>query len=121
MNFPREMLLIWAFIGLCLISAHALAADARFCGVVYRNATTHEIIRSAAVVRAFKREWPCITPCDATWRVDHTLPLVNGGCDSVINMGWMPQQIKSCAGLFCKDRWEQKVYNSTVPLITIYK
>lgn len=115
------LLVMWAAIFLALLSAHAFAEDARFCGVVYRYASSHDIIRSKAVVNAFKKEHPCIAPCDKTWRVDHTIPLVNGGCDSVINMGWMPQQIKSCAGLYCKDRWERKVYTSNVPLITVYR
>lgn len=112
-------LIIWAAIALCLVSAHVFAADARFCGVVYRNAKTHEIIRSAAVVRAFKREWPCVAPCDATWQVDHIEPLANGGCDSIINMQYLPPQIKSCAGLHCKDRWERILYHK--PFVTVYK
>ena len=118
-SFLLWVLIIGASVFLALFSAHVLAADARFCGVVYRNATTHEIIRSAAVVRAFKREWPCVAPCDATWQVDHIEPLANGGCDSIINMQYLPPQIKSCAGLYCKDRWERILYRK--PFITVYK
>lgn len=115
----KQLLIVWMLVLLCLISAHAFAADARFCGVVYRNATTHEIIRSRAVVNAFKREWPCIAPCNSTWQVDHTIPLKVGGCDSVENMSWMSPQIKTCA-IFCKDRFEMLIYGNR-PFITVYK
>lgn len=109
-----------AVVCLFLSVKHVLAADARYCGVVYRDAVTKKILRSAAVKAAFKREHPCIAPCDATWEVDHILPLFRGGCDSVINMQWLPPQLKTCA-MYCKDRWEGILYNNTTPLIVIYK
>ena len=119
-KFIAIMILIWLLALGCTV---ALAEDARFCGVVYRDAITKKIIRSAAVKAAFKNEWPCIAPCDATWQVDHTLPLYKGGCDSVINMQWMPPGIKTCAlvpgGAYCKDRWEGLVYGGR-PVVTIF-
>ncbi|OFZ67396.1 MAG: hypothetical protein A2V79_09295 [Betaproteobacteria bacterium RBG_16_56_24] len=103
---------------LLVFSCAALADDARFCGVVYRDVETKEIVRSAAVKAAFKREWPCVTPCGPDWQVDHTIPLKNGGCDSVINMQWLPPSIKTCAlpsapgDPLCKDRFEMRVYGA---------
>lgn len=100
-------------------------ADARFCGVVYRESVEpYRIIRSAKVKADFKREWPCSTCTMAVsgtlWQVDHVIPLVCGGCDSVENMAWMPVGIKTCAGTICKDRWEQLVYCGK-PVTTVYK
>lgn len=78
------------------------SADARFCG--------GKPVRNPATVKAFKKEWPCIAPCDKTWQVDHIIPLAVGGCDAIINMQWLPGTIKTCAGTVCKDRWERKIY-----------
>jgi hypothetical protein len=88
--------------------------EIRYCGPPPRN-KNGEIIRSAAVLRAFKKIHPCPLTgksdgaCDG-WSVDHPIPLVCGGCDAVSNMQWLPNEIKSCAGTLCKDRWERKVY-----------
>jgi hypothetical protein len=107
-------ILIYAIVAGVMVSVEVLAADARFCGVVYRNATTHEIIRSAAVKAAFKREHPCPSTgltsgaCPG-WSVDHVLPLANGFCDSVENLQWLPNVLKSGTGIYPKDRWERKI------------
>lgn len=37
---------------------------------------------------------------------------VCGGCDTVENMQWLPNIIKSCSGDQCKDRFEQIVYKT---------
>jgi len=105
-----------------LVAAPLASADARFCGVVVRKATVpHDIIRSSAVKADFKKQWPCLTCWPSTmWQIDHIIPLVCGGCDSVENMAWMPIAIKTCAGTVCKDRWEQQVY-CTRPIVTIYR
>lgn len=116
---------------LCILLMLALsikpvhAADLRFCGVVYRDVETKEIVRSAAVKAAFKREWPCVAPCNADWQIDHPIPLKNGGCDSVINMQWLPPSIKTCAlpsapgDPLCKDRFEMRVYGGR-PVRTVW-
>lgn len=70
------LLMIWAAIMAALVSAQVLAADARFCG--------GKTIRNPATVRAFKKEWPCIAPCDKTWQVDHIIPLAAGGCELLL-------------------------------------
>lgn len=74
---------------------------------------------SADVVAAFRRIHPCPTTGLSTgscpnWAVDHVIPLVVGGCDSVSNLQWLPNEIKSCAGTVCKDRWERKVYERVI-------
>lgn len=104
--------------------AHAGPLDeTRYCGEPRRDARG-EIIRSAAVRAAFQR----IHPCPSTrltsgfcprWQKDHVIsmgakhPVLGGGCDSVANMQWLPMEIKTCSGLFCKDRWELWVYSLT--------
>lgn len=117
-----------------LFAQFAHAADARFCGVVYRDAVTNDIIRSTAQVSAFKREWPCpnkalnskAANCSTGWQVDHIIPLDCGGCDTEANMQWLPATIKTCKSPasstdpFCKDRWERKVYCNR-PIITVIK
>lgn len=83
--------------------------ETRYCG---------EAVRDAKVVAAFRR----IHACPATglhtgvcldWQVDHVIPIVNGGCDVVSNMQWLPVWLKTCAG-HCKDRWERKIYCKSV-------
>ena len=93
------------------------ALDPRYCQLaasVPRDASG-QIIRSSAVIRAFRKAHPCpvtnltVGACPG-WSIDHVLPLVCGGCDLITNLQWLPNTIKSCAGAQCKDRWEQKVY-----------
>lgn len=75
--------------------------------------------RDSAVVAAFKSIHPCPVTGLSTgacpgWSVDHVIPLAVGGCDSVSNLQWLPNEIKSCAGTVCKDRWERKVYERII-------
>lgn len=89
-------------------------ADPRYCG---EPARTEEgvIKRSRAVLRAFAKVFPCpatlepVPSCQG-WAIDHTIPLAVGGCDSIANLTWLPDPIKSCAGSACKDRWERKYH-----------
>jgi hypothetical protein len=83
--------------------------ETRYCGDPERT-EAGKIKRSMATVKHFKELYPCIYPCDDTWRVDHVIPLAVGGCDSVSNMQWLPSTIKNCSGRLCKDRWERLVY-----------
>jgi hypothetical protein len=88
--------------------------ETRYCGPPQRDAAGN-IYRSYRVHAAFRKGVPCpstgltIGRCDG-WQVDHVWPLASCGCDSVSNMQWLPVQIKACAGVFCKDRWERTVY-----------
>lgn len=93
-----------------------LEHDFRVCGEPARD-KDEGILRSDAVKSKFQRLHPCpptglrAGACPG-WSKDHVIPLVCGGCDSVENMQWLKNTIKSCAGTDCKDRWEQKVYCS---------
>ncbi len=107
------LLLVWLL--LVVVGSVALAGtDPRYCGAPTRSASG-EIVRSAAAVSAFKREHPCPATGKSTgacpgWQVDHVIPLVCGGCDTLTNMQWLPTAIKAGAGTLPKDRWEQRVY-----------
>ena len=97
----------------------ARLAETRYCGTPARNADG-SIKRSAAVLRAFRIAHPCpatgqVAGACPGWSVNHTIPLACGGCDSVSNMDWMPDQIKSCKEPWCRDRWERQVYDSGIP------
>lgn len=89
--------------------------EVRFCGEPQRDAEGR-IVRSRAVLRAFQRLYACPStgkttgPCPG-WAINHTIPLACGGCDSVANLDWMPDRIKSCAEPWCRDRWEREVYD----------
>jgi hypothetical protein len=91
--------------------------EVRYCHAVdsvprYEDGT---IKRSSWVRERFRLRHACPAtglttgPCPG-WSVDHVVPLVCGGCDSVNNMQWLPNTVKSCAGTECKDRWERSVY-----------
>lgn len=90
-----------------------VSADARVCGEPKRYANG-KIVRSSAVLAEFQG----IHPCPSTglrsgscpgWSKDHVIPLACHGCDSVENMQWLKNTIKSCVGTECKDRWERKI------------
>jgi len=86
--------------------------DARVCGEPERY-ENGRIKRSATLIRKFKELYPLPEQYDESkWSVDHVIPLGSslGGCDSIINLQWLPNTIKTCAGTECKDRWERKVY-----------
>lgn len=111
--------LLAAMVAMIVIDAHGYEIDIKFtelryCGKPKRNADG-VIIRSTSVKAQFKKFHPCPSTglnsgaCSG-WAVDHIIPLVSCGCDSVINMQWLPNEIKSGAGILPKDRWEQKVY-----------
>jgi len=88
--------------------------DPRYCGEPARTAAGR-IIRSRAVLNDFAKVFPCpttlapIASCPG-WQIDHVIPLASGGCDSQVNLHWLPVQIKTCALPACKDRWERKYH-----------
>jgi len=100
---------IAAIIGMIIWCQVSAADDLRYCG------RSDSIVRSEKVKAEFQRIYPCPVTgrksgsCPG-WSKDHVIPLDCGGCDSVANMQWMKNSIKSCAGTECKDRWERKVY-----------
>ncbi|HWQ37304.1 MAG TPA: HNH endonuclease signature motif containing protein [Burkholderiales bacterium] len=89
-------------------------AELRYCGEPARDASGR-IKRSSAVLRAFRDVHPCPAtgesrgPCPG-WAIDHVIPLACGGCDAVSNLQWLPDELKSAAGVLPKDRWERKIY-----------
>lgn len=94
--------------------------DPRYCGTPVRNADG-DIVRSAAVIRAFKKIHPCPStglPTGACqgWAVDHVISLGCGGCDNIGNLQWLPNSIKSSSNLLAKDRWERKIYAAPFPI-----
>jgi len=74
-----------------------------------------KIKRSRSVVAAFRARYACPSTgrhegaCPG-WSVDHVIPLTCGGLDSVSNMQYLPNAIKSGPGTLPKDRWERRVY-----------
>ncbi len=85
--------------------------DLRYCGEPARSADG-KIKRSRVVLREFAEVFPCpatllpVTSCSG-WHINHTIPLASGGCDSQLNLQWLPVQIKTCARPWCVDRWER--------------
>lgn len=67
-----------------------------------------KILRSQAVLRKFKRLYPLpLGFASEDFQVNHAMPLVCGGCDSIENMIWMAKPAKTCADWYCQDRHEQ--------------
>lgn len=94
----------------------------RICGVPERE-SDGDIARSATVLRAYRR----LHPCPATglsegacpgWQINHVIPLASGGCDSVVNLQWVPVRIKTCGAPWCIDRWERRYYRVPRGVVT---
>lgn len=110
------ILIVWVAVIVGVARAQTLdpIVDYRYAGEVIRDAdgTIH---RSTKVLNAFKKIWACPStglhkgPCPG-WAIDHVISLACGGRDAVINLAWMPDEAKSCAADYCKDRWERRVY-----------
>lgn len=89
--------------------------DTRYCREQPLRDADGSISRDMGEIAKFKRIHSCPSnghnegACPG-WNIDHVIPLANGGCDTVINMQWLPIEIKRCGGNFCKDRWERTVY-----------
>jgi len=95
-------------------TAQAGAVDQRYCYAItdIPRDLQGRIIRSSKPIGAFRQIHPCPVTFKTTgacqgWSIDHVIPLASGGCDILENMQWLPNEIKSCAGKFCKDRWER--------------
>lgn len=89
--------------------------DPRITNNIQRD-SNGRIIRDQKVLRDFARLYPCPSTGKHTvscpgFAIDHVIPLSCGGSDSVINLQWLPIEIKSCNKPYCKDRWERRVYN----------
>ena len=87
--------------------------DKRYTGEPIRN-VDGTIKRNSAVIRAFKKTFPCpatgLPGACPNWQVDHVLPLACGYADRQDNLQWLPIVIKAASGEIPKDRWERKAY-----------
>lgn len=100
------------------------ASDARMCGKVNRDVNGN-IIRNATVLKNFKSLYVCPSTgknsgsCPG-WAIDHVIPLACGGCDSLENLQWLPNDIKS-AKYPAKDRWERQIHSTGICTFKIQK
>ncbi len=113
-TFTILILLLLPLLALAQLPAHGepgAVNDPRYCGEPLRDADGR-IKRSRAVLREFAKVFPCprtlepVTSCPG-WSINHTIPLASGGCDSQLNLQWLPNVIKTCASPWCVDRWER--------------
>ena len=93
--------------------------ELRYDGAPLRTAKG-VILRRADVLAAFRRVHPCpatmrFTGACPGWAMNHVIPLACGGADAVWNLAWLPNDVKSCAGPHCVDRFERKINASTPP------
>ena len=101
-------------------NAHTMV-DTRICGEPERY-SNGVIKRSSSLLRHYKQIHPCPStgdtrgPCKG-WALDHVIPLVCGGCDSIENLQWLPDSIKSAAGVYPKDRWERKINCKPIEIV----
>lgn len=107
----------------CVVHAQELSVDPRFCGEPAREADG-TIARSMLQRARFVRMHPCpatgqVTGACQKWAVDHVIPLACGGCDTPLNMQWLPNAIKSGPGKLPKDRWEMYVYCNPPRRVTL--
>lgn len=112
----------WVVVAFILYGATALAGpfdETRYCGEPKR-AADGTLVRSQAVVSAFRKLHPCprtgkTSGACVGWQVNHTIPLACGGCDAVSNMQWLPVQIKTGWQDWNIDRFERKINASSPP------
>lgn len=118
---------ISALLFIAAFGVHAGPLDeTRYCTTTPSRDADGSISRRADVLAAFKRHHPCPStgktsgPCPG-WAINHTIPLACGGCDSVTNLSWVPNVLKSGPGYFPIDRWERKVHCSPKVLVPMPK
>ncbi len=96
------------------VSANPMV-ETRYCGPDIKRDADGSISRSSAVIRAFRDVHPCPSTgmtrgaCKG-WAANHTWPLACGGCDSVPNLSWVPNVLKSGPGYYPVDRWEMALH-----------
>ena len=100
-----------------LMAAAAASApvDPRYCVAQPARTASGSIMRSRVVLREFRAIHPCPATGKSTgacpgWAIDHVIPLACGGCDAVINLQWLPDEIKSAGSPAAKDRFERRIY-----------
>lgn len=103
------------------VFAYSLKDDPKYCGYIIRDADG-SIHRNMAELRKFQEIHPCPSTGLTTgycpyFDIDHIIPLSTAGCDLVVNMQWLPNKIKDCPELWCKDRWERKIQYTPLNVI----
>lgn len=93
--------------------------ETRYCGSPERD-INGVIIRNSSVIKAYRRVHPCpstllFSDSCPGWSINHIIPLACGGCDSVSNLVWMPNSIKTCTTSHCVDQYERKISASYPP------
>ena len=93
--------------------------DPRYCGSPARD-ILGEIKRNTTSITIFRLIHPCPTTGQSEgtcpkWEIDYVIPLACGGCDDIVNMQWLPSEVKSNTSPTSKDRWERKIYAAPIP------
>lgn len=93
---------------LLILLSSPVNADIRCCVEPERYADGR-IVRSATVLREFKRLYPLPANKDPKkFHINHAIPLVCGGRDIVENLLWMHVDAKNCSEDYCQDQHEQE-------------
>jgi hypothetical protein len=114
---------------LCLLSFGAFAGpldETRCCVAEIKRDAGGKIIRRADVLRAFRDLYPCPATGQTRgacpgWALNHTIPLACGGFDSVANLSWAPNVLKSGPGYLPIDRWERRIYCGSGEIVPMPK
>jgi hypothetical protein len=103
----NKVILIVLTITLSVLTSSILATDLRFCGEPKRD-SRGDISRSSTVIAEFKKLFPLPAQYNRNdFQINHAIPLVCGGCDSIENLIWMHKKAKTCNEDYCQDRHEQ--------------
>jgi hypothetical protein len=115
----KYILMICAFMAPGAINAQAIdhLKEYRYCGEPKRN-KDGDISRSQRVLSAFQKQYACPATGKTSgscpgWAIDHVIPLACGGCDAIINLQWLPNDLKSKA-VTGKDRFERTIYETNI-------
>uniref|UniRef100_A0A6C0JVY4 HNH endonuclease n=1 Tax=viral metagenome TaxID=1070528 RepID=A0A6C0JVY4_9ZZZZ len=92
------------------VNVNAEIVDSRYCGEPKRT-VSGKIKRDSKIIREFKKLYPIPSELShIEWEIDHIIPLDRGGCHNVMNLQYLPKEIKSSTNPLAKDRWERKLY-----------
>jgi hypothetical protein len=115
----KYIVIICAFLTFNVANAHTLdpLKEYRYCGEPRRH-KDGKILRRIDVLSEFKKHYPCpatgkMSGSCPGWAIDHVIPLACGGCDAIINLQWLPNDLKSKA-VIGKDRFERTIYEKDI-------
>ena len=112
----KKIIIAAAFISTSVFAQLPAMEELRYCGIPKRD-NDGSISRSTRVIAKFKEIHPCpengkTSGACPGWAIDHVIPLACGGCDSISNMQWLPNRLKSSNS--GKDRFERKIYQKEI-------